>query len=549
MGSLRSLRRRGAVALAFAAMALAGAGAVPGADTSVAQAAPGDHFTCRASAVRVTGLGGGGGAAVEPAVANDAGDPCADGTTSLAAAPATLASVLTTGAEQATTSGTPTSASAKASVASASILAAVLGGLQTSGLSASAAFQCVNGQPAAQGSSQVTALTALGQPPVTTDQPQTLHFAGLADVTLNDSVVTPTSITRRAATVTLLPILFSGVQIVLGEATAGVVGNPCPPVPAGDGGGSGGGTTTPPVDATLHAPVLDDGPPSSTPLADATLLYHAVDANATLGCRLDGGSWVPCSGRSAYAHLALGQHCFEARAERGGAVGPSLRYCWTVTPLPPGCTASYHHGYFITAQGAKLGRHVVHFHATTNGRAGRIALATWSGAGVLRRVAYRLDGRTLSRRAQLTLRYAQLDRTRRHRLEVRVAGAGRHARIVRRFHYVSYVSLTCEGRRVVGAIAPRTVVVGGARVRVSARVPRVIAGTAKLRFYVSIRRRSALRAARFSLGRLELPQHSRSAALSARQLKADGTQVLRIEFVPPRGGTVTLRVRFRTRRT
>jgi hypothetical protein len=146
------------------------------------------------------------------------------------------------------------------------------------------------------------------------------------------------------------------------------------------------------------------------------------------------------------------------------------------------------------------------------------------------------------------LRYAQLDRTRRHRLEVRLAGHGRRARIVRRFHYVSYISLACERRRVVGKIAARTIVLGGARVRVSARVPQRIAGTTKLRFFVTTQRRRSLRAARFRLGRLRLRQHSRSAALSAEQLKADGMQVLTIELVPPHGHAVTLRVPFRTQR-
>jgi hypothetical protein len=303
-----------------------------------------------------------------------------------------------------------------------------------------------------------------------------------------------------------------------------------------------------PVDTTLHAPVIDDAPPTSTPLTSASLLYHAVDQGVTLSCRLDGGAAVTCTRQSSYSRLALGNHCFSVAERRNGLDGPAAQACWTVTQLAPGCTASFHHGYFITAGAVTLARRQAVFHATSDGVTGRIALTTRTSVKGAR-VTYRLDGKALSARASATLAFAQLDRTRSHTLTVDVAAGGRRARITRRFRYASFVAVACGGRQVVGRIAPRTVRLGGARVSVSAQVPREIRGIAKLRFVVTASRPGALRAVRFTFDGKLLDQHARNAALTAQQLSAGGTQVLTVALVPVHGRTVTLRIPFRTRST
>ncbi|HYV15927.1 MAG TPA: hypothetical protein VE972_07895 [Conexibacter sp.] len=445
---------------------------------ATAAAAPGDHFTCRASAVRVTGLAGVGASAAEPVVANAANDPCAADSASAASAPAAVASVLSTGGEQAATSVDATSASATADVTNPSVLAPVLGGVQFDELSATAGYTCAGGAPVAQSSSQVTGLTAPGQSPLTTSQSQQLHFAGLADVTLNETTSTATSTTQRAATLTLLPILLGGVQIVLGEASVGFVGNPCPVVP-------------PPPSDPGSGPSSDPAPaPSPAPPA---------------------------------AHVAT---------------------------LPPGCIAMRHHGWFIRAGSAALGAHrQVVFHATTRSGEGTIRLVTSAAPGVLRHVAYRLDGRVIARARRVVLRSATLDTTHVHRLEVMLDGGGRRARIVRSFRFADYTSIACSGRRVVGRIAPRAVRVGGGSVRVHAIVPREVRGTAKLRFVVVPGHRHLLRGARFRLDGRPVRQHERNLALTAGQLKASGTQVLTVRLVPRHGRAVTVRISFRTRRT
>jgi hypothetical protein len=479
MGTFRTLPP----ALAALAVASALAAAAP------AAAAPGDHFTCRASAVRVTGLAGVGLPQAEPTVANPANDPCAAATATLASAPAALASVLSTGAEDASTSVDATSATATADATNPSVLALVLGGLHISQLSASASYQCANGQPVAQSSSQVTGLTGLAQSPVTTSQPQTLHFAGIADVTLNDTITTATSVTQRAATLTLLPVLLGGVQIVLGEASAGVVGNPCPPPP----------------------PPSDPDPGPSTPADPGTPPPDALQP----------------PGQPTGA-----EHAAPAAA-----------------PLPAGCVALHHRGWFIRAGGAALGHSYAAFHATTRAD-GTIRLTTTAlGRRTALRVAYRLDGRLLARGSRAVLRSARLAKARAHRLDVLVAAAGGSARITRGFRWADYTAIACEGRRVVGRIATRTVRVGGGIASVRALVPDQIKGTAKLRFVVASRRRHLLRGVGFRLDGRPVRQHERDLAFTAGQLKAGGTQVLTVRLAPRHGRAVTVRIRFRTTRT
>jgi hypothetical protein len=303
-----------------------------------------------------------------------------------------------------------------------------------------------------------------------------------------------------------------------------------------------------PVDTSLHVPVIDDAPPSSTPLTDASFLYHAIDKDLALSCALDNAAPAACTGRSSFSKLAVGRHCFTVREQRSGAFGPSAQACWTVTQLAPGCTAGFHHGYFISASAATLARRQVVFHATSDGVAGRVSLRTRTSVKDAR-VTYKLDGKALGTRATTTLAFSQIDRTRSHTLTVEVAAGGRRTRITRHFKYVSFVAVACGGRTVIGRIAPRTARLGGARVTISAQVPKEISGTTKLRFLVKASKPHLLRAAHFTFAGKALTQHALSAALTTQQLSANGSQTITIELVPVRGRSVTLRIAFRTRST
>ena len=557
---------RGGRALALALLTLVGAIVFAAASAPTAAA---DSFSCRGSALRADALVAGIGADAEPVVANGAYDPCAAADRRLVTLPAALSTLLDGGVAEASTAGTADGGvTARGAVTGVGLLRALNGGIGVTATEATAGYQCVNGAPVAQSGGQVVGLTLFGQTIADTSQPTTLDLnvnvllatVTIGQVALNQTTVTPTSVTRTAVRVTIDPSLdlgllgpilnptlntllsgLLGTDVVLGEARAGIAGNPCPPV------------TTPrtplenPVDTTIGAPVVDDGPPASTPLTDATLLYHATQADVTLECRLDGGSWAACNGRSSYRGLALGRHCFDVRARRGDDVGPTTTYCWTVVELPAGCVANYHHGYFVKAGNAALGRRQAVFHATS--RDGQLILTTRSAPGVLRVVDYRLNGARLARTPNHNVPFAQLNRDGTQTLVVRVRGNGRSATITRAFRYVNYVALDCEGRAVVDGIAPRTVTVGGTRVTIRPEVPNEIRGTTKLRFFVQPARRHALRAVSFALDGRARREHARSAVLTAKQLKADGSQTLTVRLAPKRGAVKVVRITFRTVRT
>jgi hypothetical protein len=310
--------------------------------------------------------------------------------------------------------------------------------------------------------------------------------------------------------------------------------------------GSGIQQFFPRVDATLRAPVIDDAPPASTPLSTADLLFHAVDGGVTLSCTLDGAAASSCTSPKSFRGLAVGVHCFSVREQRNGLAGPSTRTCWTVTQLADGCTASFHHGYFITAGAAMLGRRTVIFHATADVRHGNVALATRSSTAI--RVRYLLDGKRLASGTRYVLPFARIDRARPHTLAIDVSAAGRHARIARHFRYVSYVSTACGGRTLVGRIPPRTISIGDAHITITASVPREIRGTDKLRVHVASERSGSLRGVDFTLDGRAVRHHARSVALTAQQLD-DDTRVLSIVLHPTHGSDVTVRIPLRTRAT
>lgn len=542
---------------------------------AAAQTASADNFTCRGSALRVDALVATLGLDAEPVVANPAQDPCAGETRSLVTLPGALAAVADGGVAEAETTVSAGGASAMGQIRDVRLLGLLLGGVGARALQATAGYQCVNGSPVAQSGGQVAGLTLFGSPVADTGGPVTLDLrvtvpplidVRLGSVSLNQTTTTATSVTRTALRISLdpnvdlgllggilnpilAPVLRSllGADIVLGEARAGLAGNPCATTPPPPPRPPDRAPLDLPIDPSLRPPVIDDGPAARTPLRDATLLYRATDANVTLECRLDGGAWSPCNGRSDYRGLALGQHCFEVRARRGNRVSPTTRYCWNVVALPAGCVATYRNGYFVRAGSAALGRRQAVFRATS--RDGRLLLSTRSAPGVLKRVEYTLNGTKLPGAARQAIPFARLDRTRPQSLTVRVRGNGRSATIARTFRYVNYVALDCEGRTVRDGIAPRTVTVGGTRVTIRPEVPSDIRGTAKLRFIVQPARRHSLRAVAFALDGRPLRNHLRSAVLTAAQLKAGGSQTLTVRLAPRRGAVRIVKIPFTTTRT
>jgi hypothetical protein len=200
-----------------------------------ASAASRDHFTCRASALRVQAPPALSLLDAEPAVANRQSDPCASDQTAIANAPATLSALLSTGVATATTTSAGASGSAGARLTNLTTL-----GLSLDSATASARYGCSGATATPLATSNVVDLRNGSGMPITASGPVSLPGGGIADVQLNRTLTTATSVTRQAVRITVLTGTDAGTQIVIGEASAGISGNPC----ATGAGGSEGGTGT-----------------------------------------------------------------------------------------------------------------------------------------------------------------------------------------------------------------------------------------------------------------------------------------------------------------
>lgn len=242
---LRSGRRRSlaaTVGLTSAAALLALAG-------PAAAAPAGSGFSCRGSAARVTTALG---VSTEPIRANAPGTPCRVDSNQILA-PTTIgplsvdAATAATSQKPATLSSAPLAdgdgAGAMGGVTNPKI---ALPGLAVSAsvLDASAGYTCRAGQPVASSSSMVANLTVNGMTiklPAN-DAAFTLDLGPLGSLSLNQTTTTPGTITRRA-----LFLHTPVTDVVIGEAVAGLTGNPCAaaaaPPPAKNG--TAGLTTSP----------------------------------------------------------------------------------------------------------------------------------------------------------------------------------------------------------------------------------------------------------------------------------------------------------------
>jgi hypothetical protein len=200
-----------------------------------ASAAPRDHFTCRASALRVQAPPALSLLNAEPVVANRQSDPCASGHAAIANAPAALSGLLSTGVATATTTSASASGSSGAGLTNLTTL-----GLSLDSATASARYGCSGATATPLATSSVVDLRDADGMPITTSGPVSLPGGGSADVELNRTVTTATSVTRQAVQITALTGADAGTQIVIGEASAGISGNPC----ATGAGGAEGGTGT-----------------------------------------------------------------------------------------------------------------------------------------------------------------------------------------------------------------------------------------------------------------------------------------------------------------
>jgi len=257
---------------------------------SPAAAAPGDTFSCRASAVRVELLN----TKIEPFVANDQDVPCVTdeaglinptdvlGLTRLSVASArTFANPSGIPGTYAETEvadvklpvpGESTPLAALPGLLPGDLISGLLPDLPLAGLlpaihaevlNTKAGVSCVGGQPVFYSDSKVVRLqigdTVIEIP--ADGKPFEIDL-GIAKVFVNENITTPTSVTRRALRVTS-PLL--DLDVVVAESSANVEGNPCGPAnpPPGPGNPPPGPGNPPPgpVNPPPHAnkPACSDG--------------------------------------------------------------------------------------------------------------------------------------------------------------------------------------------------------------------------------------------------------------------------------------------------
>jgi hypothetical protein len=205
---------------------------------------PVGSFSCRASAARLRTSSPLPSALVEPVVANDPDVPCRDDSAELPSS--TTLGPLSAQAMRATTkNGTQGSASASVTGATLDLMGAstitlpivnlpvnlpALGLLtvKAESLSAEAAYTCQGTTPVASSSSKVGRITVNGIPIELPSggAPVDVNLGNLATLHLNQTVVEPGKVTRRAF---FLESALLGIHVVLAEAVADVTGNPCNP--------------------------------------------------------------------------------------------------------------------------------------------------------------------------------------------------------------------------------------------------------------------------------------------------------------------------------
>jgi len=112
-----------------------------------------------------------------------------------------------------------------------------------------------------------------------------------------------------------------------GPPAAGGSPNPTPPSPPAPGGPE----TT-----------ITGGPAGTTVATAASFSFASSESGSTFQCRLDAGSWGPCTSPDSYNSLAVGSHRFEVRAtDASGATdaSPAAR-TWRINEVvvPVNCT-------------------------------------------------------------------------------------------------------------------------------------------------------------------------------------------------------------------
>ncbi len=89
------------------------------------------------------------------------------------------------------------------------------------------------------------------------------------------------------------------------------------------------------VDQTPPVPRIVTAPPATVYVSSATFTFEANEV-ANFECRVDAGTWEPCSTPRAVTVASDGLHSFEVRAtDKYGNVSAPVKATWTVDAFPP----------------------------------------------------------------------------------------------------------------------------------------------------------------------------------------------------------------------
>jgi Tetratricopeptide repeat len=96
--------------------------------------------------------------------------------------------------------------------------------------------------------------------------------------------------------------------------------------------------TAQPMDITPPT-VTITGPADPTKSTQASLSFHANEADVSFQCRLDGQAFSACTSPKTFSDLSAGEHAFAVQAtDAAGNAGPAATYGWTVDTSPPTVT-------------------------------------------------------------------------------------------------------------------------------------------------------------------------------------------------------------------
>lgn len=90
------------------------------------------------------------------------------------------------------------------------------------------------------------------------------------------------------------------------------------------------------MDATAPETTITDGPTGTVSASTATFDFTSSEQGSTFECRLDGGSFAPCTPPFSRSGLGAGSHTFEVRATdaAGNADRTPARRTWTIRAAP-----------------------------------------------------------------------------------------------------------------------------------------------------------------------------------------------------------------------